>query len=189
MAAGLSNFYYSMRIIQLTGLSGAGKTTLATRLHALLQEAGFPAVVIDADVYRKTVNKDLGFSAADRKENIRRLAAIAHDYSSQGTIAILAAINPFEEVRQEVARRYGAKTVWIRCSLDMLIQRDTKGLYRKAFLPEGHPEKLKNLTGVNDPYEEPLQPDLIINTDEMSEAEAVNMLLQFALAMLKSESL
>jgi adenylylsulfate kinase len=175
-----------MLIIQLTGLSGVGKSTLAEKLKESLEKKGVSASVIDADVYRKTICKDLGFSAPDRKENIQRLAAIAHMLSSQGIVAILAAINPFEETRSEVAKRYGAKTVWVRCCLDILVERDTKGLYRRAFLPDDHPEKVNNLTGINDPYDEPLSPDLIIDTDETNVSTASRKLLQFSLSTLKN---
>lgn len=173
-----------MLILQLTGLSGAGKTTLATNLQKHLRAKGMAAEVIDADHYRKTVSRDLGFTAADRKENIRRLLALACTFRQQGIIAILAAINPFEESRREASNRYGAKTVWVYCDLDILVQRDTKGLYHKALLPDGHPEKIYNLSGINDLYEAPGKPDLLIDTGKTDEARAGTELLQFVLSLL-----
>src|SRR6476469_3629973 len=142
-----------MFIIQMTGLSGAGKSTLASALKTHLEAIGVAAEVIDADVYRKTICRDLGFSATDRRENIRRLADIAVFYKNKGVWAIIAAINPFEDVRAELRDRFDAKTVWVRCNLDTLIQRDPKGLYRRALLPNDDSEKIWNLTGINDTYE------------------------------------
>lgn len=175
-----------MLLLQFTGLSGSGKTTLAARLQKDLAERGFAAKVIDGDVYRKTVCKDLGFSAADRKENIRRLALIAGDYCRQGTIAIIAAINPFEESRREIAERYGAITVWLRCPLPVLLARDPKGLYRRALLPDNDPQKIFNFTGINDPYEEPTGADLVIDTGTADVAAASKQLLDFVLTKLKN---
>ncbi|MDF2186945.1 adenylyl-sulfate kinase [Paraflavitalea sp. CAU 1676] len=153
-----------MVLIQLTGLSGAGKTSIAFRVQQLLLQRDIAAQIIDGDAYRQTVCKDLGFTPADRRENIRRLGAIAHDIVQQNTIAIIAAINPYEEVRQELRAQYNAHTVWIHCSLDVLVERDTKGLYKRALLPVGHPERVNNLTGVNDSYDIPIRADLVIYT-------------------------
>ena len=153
-----------MLLIQLTGLSGAGKTSIAFRVQQLLLQREIAAEIVDGDACRKTVCKDLGFSAADRRENIRRLGAIAHTLVQQNTIAIIAAINPYEDVRQELKTKYEARTVWIHCAFDILVERDTKGLYKKALLPPGHPDKITNLTGVNDSYDIPIHADLVIYT-------------------------
>jgi adenylylsulfate kinase len=153
-----------MLLIQLTGLSGAGKTSIAFRVQQLLLQKDIAAQIIDGDAYRKTVCKDLGFTPADRRENIRRLGAIAHDLVQQNTIAIIAAINPYDDVRQELRTKYDARTVWIHCALDILVERDTKGLYKKALLPIGHPDRVNNLTGVNDSYDIPIRADLVIYT-------------------------
>jgi len=155
-----------MLIIQMTGLSGAGKSTIAQMVSDQLLQLGFSAVVLDGDAYRKTLCSDLGFSKADRMENIRRLGSLANTYKMQGTIAIIAAINPIEVVRQELKVRYNAKVVWVDCPMDVLISRDTKGLYRRAFLADGHPEKLTNFTGVNDIYDQPIDPDFHVNTSQ-----------------------
>lgn len=153
-------------IIQLCGLSGAGKSTLARAAEIVLKNKGFHTEVIDGDEYRKTLCKGLGFSKNDRMENIRRMAFVAGQLSRHGVIVILSVINPFEEMRQEIRSSYPyTRTIHIDCSLETLRIRDTKGLYRKAYLPDNHPEKISNLTGVNDPFEIPPQPDLYINTD------------------------
>lgn len=153
-----------MLLIQLTGLSGSGKTSIAFRVQQMLLQRDIAAEIIDGDVYRKTVCKDLGFTPADRRENIRRLGAIAQELVQKNTIAIIAAINPFDDVRKELKAKYNAHTVWVHCALDILVERDTKGLYRKALLPDGHPDKLANLTGINDVYEIPIGADLVIYT-------------------------
>lgn len=173
-----------MLIIQLTGLSGTGKSTLALALQHRLQQQRLSAAVIDGDAYRQTLCRDLGFSAADRKENIRRLAREADRFSRGGTIAIMAAINPYEAIRREVEQSFGAKTVWLRCDLDILVQRDPKGLYRKALLPEGHSQKLDHFTGISDPYEPPLAPHLVLDTGHSNVASCTQALWQFAVANL-----
>ncbi|HET7897103.1 MAG TPA: adenylyl-sulfate kinase [Flavisolibacter sp.] len=174
-----------MVIIQMTGLSGAGKSTLAHCLKEALSELKIAIEVIDADVYRQSVCRDLGFSAADRRENIRRLARIADQHRRAGTLAVIAAINPYADVRKEISQQFGAKTVWVKCGLPTLIQRDTKGLYRKALLPDNHPQKIRNLSGINDPYEATEQADLIIDTEKASINSSTKRLLDFVLAELK----
>lgn len=166
-----------MIFVQLTGLSGAGKSTIANAVKKLLQEDGYKVEIIDGDVYRKKLCPDLGFSKEDRNENIRRLGFVANLLATHGVISILAAINPYEDIRRELSA-YGhhVKTVWINCDLQTLMKRDTKQLYKRAFLPDDHPEKIHNLTGVNDPFEEPVDADLVIDTHRYSEAECVGML-------------
>lgn len=154
-----------MMIILLYGLSGAGKTTLAKSVKTLLVQQHIPAEVIDGDDYRRHLFKELGFSKQDRVENIRRLGFIAGKLSAHGIVTIVSAINPYEHIRQEIVLAYPhVKTVYVSCSMDSLMQRDTKGLYKKALLPDGHPDKLYNLTGVNDTFDVPENPDLCIDT-------------------------
>ena len=177
-------------IIQFCGLSGSGKTTMAIQVKQLLHEQGIPVEIIDGDTYRKTLCADLGFSKTDRNENIRRLASIADDFSKQHILSIISAINPYEEVRLEIAARYSnVKTVYIDCSLDVLIQRDTKQLYKKAMLPQGHPDRINNLSGVNDPFEIPQHPDLVIKTDEEPIEASARKLLEFILTVYSPEFL
>jgi adenylylsulfate kinase len=169
-----------MLFIQLTGLSGAGKSTIAGGVKKLLESNGFHVEVIDGDIYRKKLCSDLGFSKEDRHENIRRLGFVSNKFAENGIISILAAINPYEEIRKELSL-YGphVKTVWIDCDLDVLIKRDTKQLYKKAMLPDDHPDKINNLTGVNDPYEPPENPSLIINTEFESEETSIRILFDY----------
>lgn len=167
-------------IIQFTGLSGAGKSSLAQQLRQIAQP-DHEVVIVDGDAYRQTLCRDLGFSKEDRMENIRRLGAEASRLNATGKIIIIAAINPFDSVRKELEEKYDALTVWIRCDIPTLVERDTKGLYRRALLPEDHPEKLHNLTGINDPYESPESAHLIVDTHLQSLEESAQLLYQFLL--------
>lgn len=166
-------------IFQLTGLSGAGKTTLATAVAQMLMEKGIATEIIDGDAYRKTICSDLGFSKADRLENIRRLGHVANALKQEGKVSIIAAISPYEEARQQLEQLYNARTIFIQCSLETLQQRDTKGLYRKAALPDGHPEKVQLLTGVSDAYEIPSSPHLVIDTGNETLDESKKKLFAF----------
>jgi adenylylsulfate kinase len=167
-------------LIQLTGLSGAGKTTVAIETKSRWLIPDIPFIIIDGDVYRKTISRDLGFSREDRCENIRRLGKIAFDAAING-IAIIAAINPYHSIRQELKNKYQAKTVWIHCPMEELHSRDTKGLYHRALLPDGDAGKVYNLSGVNDPYEAPEDADLVIHTDKETVDESAGKLLHFIL--------
>ncbi|MVT12424.1 adenylyl-sulfate kinase [Chitinophaga tropicalis] len=167
-------------IIQLCGLSGAGKTTIATNVKQKAAAFGTPIEIIDGDNYREFLCKDLGFSKEDRCENIRRLGFVASRLSCHGVICIISAINPYDAVRNELTAAYEhVRTVYIDCPVNELIARDTKGLYKRALLPEGHPDRLTNLTGINDPFEAPRNPDLHLRTDKKSISTCVNELFGF----------
>jgi adenylylsulfate kinase len=173
-----------MPIFQLTGLSGAGKTTVASKVVSCLVSKGVDATLIDGDVYRKTICKDLGFSKKDRLENIRRLGLIANEFSLVGKTVIIAAINPYESARNELKIKYSAKTVWINCDLTILRNRDTKELYKKADLPDGHPDKIQFLTGVSDTFEKPANADLVIDTGILSIDQSVAILYNYIIGII-----
>jgi len=167
-------------ILLFCGLSGAGKSTLAEKVKNKLASEEIPIEIIDADEYRQRLFKDLHYSMEDRFENIRRLGFIANKFSSHHIITIISAINPYDSIRMELARTYkNVKVVHIDCDVDTLMRRDTKGLYRRAMLPDGHPDKLTNLTGVNDPFEAPEHPDLYINTHRSTTKESTNEICSF----------
>jgi adenylylsulfate kinase len=176
-----------MLFIQLTGLSGSGKSTIANGVKKMLQSSGYRVEVVDGDVYRKKICSDLGFSMTDRHENIRRLGFVSNRFAENGIIAILAAINPYEEIRKELLS-YGphVKTIWINCDMDTLMKRDTKQLYQRAMLPDDHPDKIKNLTGVNDPYELPQNPDLVLNTAVEEEDRSIEILFNYIVKNINS---
>ncbi|WP_183568717.1 adenylyl-sulfate kinase [Mucilaginibacter sp. SP1R1] len=167
-------------IILLCGLSGAGKTTLAGCVKNRLSGSEISIEVIDADEYRQKLFTDLQYSKEDRFENLRRLGFIASKFSNQGIVTIISAINPYDSIRRELAETYQqVKVVHVDCSLDVLKARDTKGLYKRAMLPDGHPQKLFNLTGINDPFEAPCKPHLHINTQNLTIAESADMFSSF----------
>ena len=152
--------------IQMTGLSGAGKTTLARLVQQRLKKRGIQTEVIDGDEYRSGLCNDLGFTKEDRNTNIRRLGFVAKVLARNNVVTIISAINPYEDIRKELKiLDPNSKVVYVKANLATLKQRDTKGLYRKALLPDGHAEKIYNFTGVSDPFEEPSNPDLLVETD------------------------
>jgi adenylylsulfate kinase len=176
-------------IIILTGLSGAGKTTLSAQTKNFLSGHGLDIEVIDGDEYRKAIGKDLGFSKEDRMENIRRLAFIAGKFSARGIVTIISAINPYKESRDELISSYpDVLTVHVDCPLAVLITRDTKGLYKRSQLNDDHPDKISNLTGINDQYDKPVNPDLYINTNATCLADCTLALGNFILGKLKSSN-
>ncbi|MBX5479941.1 MAG: adenylyl-sulfate kinase [Pyrinomonas methylaliphatogenes] len=151
-----------------TGLSGAGKTTLASRVATELRARGLRVEILDGDEVRTNLSKGLGFSKEDRDTNIRRIGYVCRLLSRNGVVAISAAISPYRDVRREVREaieRDGADfiEVYVKCPLEVLAQRDVKGLYKKALAGE-----IPNFTGVSDPYEEPLAPEVLVETDRES---------------------
>src|SRR5882762_9194602 len=149
----------------LTGLSGAGKTTLAGLLDREMRARGLAVEVLDGDEIRTNLSKGLGFSKEDRDTNIRRIGYVCRLLSRNGVAAISAAISPYREVRDEVRRLIEANgaafiEVFVRCPIEVLAERDVKGLYKKALAGE-----LKGFTGVSDPYEEPLAPEVVIESN------------------------
>jgi adenylyl-sulfate kinase len=151
-----------------TGLSGAGKSTLARLIETELIARGHRVEVLDGDVIRTNLSKGLGFSKEDRDTNIRRIGFVCNLLSRNQVVAIAAAISPYREVRDEVRRDIGTFVeVYVRCPIDVLAERDVKGLYKKALAGE-----IKNFTGVDDPYEAPLASEVIVETDVESAVES-----------------
>lgn len=144
-----------------TGLSGAGKTTLARLVETELSARGHKVEVLDGDVIRTNLSKGLGFSKEDRNTNIRRIGFVCNLLTRNDVVAIAAAISPYREVRDELRRDIGSFVeVYVRCPIDVLTARDVKGLYKKALAGE-----IKNFTGVDDPYEPPLAAEVTVETD------------------------
>tara|TARA_R110000824_G_scaffold359891_4_gene547532 strand:+ start:242 stop:919 length:678 start_codon:yes stop_codon:yes gene_type:complete len=167
-------------LVQMTGLSGAGKTTLAMGVAEKLRKKGYLVEVIDGDEYREGLCKDLGFSKEDRNTNIRRLGFVGKILSRNKVVCIMSAINPYDAVRQEVkAMSDNVRTVHVNCDIVTLRQRDPKGLYKRAYLPDGDPDKIHNFTGVSDPYEKPADADLMIQTFAETQKESEKRLYDF----------
>ena len=156
-----------------TGLSGAGKSTLANAVIGKLQAHGKLVEILDGDEVRTNLSKGLGFSKEDRDTNIRRIGYVAHLLSRNGAVAITAAISPYRAIRDEVRQRIGDFVeVYVRCPLETLVARDVKGLYKKALAGE-----IKEFTGVSDPYEEPLNPEVVVDSSRETVDESVNIIL------------
>jgi adenylyl-sulfate kinase len=149
----------------LTGLSGAGKSTLSQAVADELRTRGRMVERLDGDEVRTRLSHGLGFSKADRDENIRRIGFVARLLSRNGAVAIAAAISPYREVRDEVRRDHDAPFVeiFVDCPIDTLVKRDPKGLYAKALRGE-----IAQFSGVSDPYEPPLTPEITVHTDRES---------------------
>jgi adenylyl-sulfate kinase len=149
--------------VWFTGLSGAGKSTLAAAVAELLRADGAPVELLDGDEVREHLSRGLGFTRADRDENIRRIGYVARLLTRHGVVVLVAAISPYREARDEVRRSIGGERfveVFVHASLDECARRDVKGLYSKAFAGV-----ITAFTGVSDPYEAPLSPDLVIDTE------------------------
>jgi adenylylsulfate kinase len=182
-ATDLTNASIGAAVIQgaavwLTGLSGAGKSTIARLVHRELQRLGYWSEILDADVFRKTLTRDLGFSRDDREENIRRIGEVAGRLSQQGALVIVAAITPYRSMREELRRQIPHFIeVFIDAPLRVCELRDPKGLYRKARSGE-----IRDFTGIDSPYEAPLQPDLHCYTAEESIEQCVTKAIKYVLA-------
>jgi len=160
-------------VIWFTGLPSAGKSTLARLLEGRLCQRGMRVEVLDGDEVRQRLNRDLGFSKDDRDENIRRIAFVARLLARNGVIVITAAISPYRQVRDEAKREIGRFVeVYVKCPLDVCINRDVKGLYRRALAGE-----VSNLTGISDPYEEPVNPELVVETNQEGPETSVGRML------------
>src|SRR6267143_105562 len=162
----------------LTGLSGAGKTTLAGLLERAMRARGLAVEVLDGDEIRTNLSKGLGFSKEDRDTNIRRIGYVCRLLSRNGVAAISAAISPYREVRDEVRRLIEADgaafvEVFVKCPIEVLAERDVKGLYKKALAGD-----LKGFTGVSDPYEEPLTPALFLESNVETVESSVTKIIR-----------
>lgn len=163
-------------VIWFTGLSASGKSTIAGALEETLTRRGYHTYLLDGDNVRHGLCKDLGFSDNDRVENIRRVGEVAKLMTDAGLIALTAFISPFEGDRQiarEIVPQGQFIEVFVKASLDTCRQRDPKGLYAKADAGE-----IKNFTGIDSPYEEPLNPEIMIDTDVLSVQECVDLLVE-----------
>ncbi len=165
--------------IWFTGLSGSGKSTVAVALEKALHSLGKLSYRLDGDNIRLGINKNLGFSADDRTENIRRIGEISKLYCDTGIITLNSFISPYRADRQQVRRiheegGYNFIEVHVHCSLECAESRDPKGLYKKARAGE-----IKNFTGIDDPYEAPENAEIVLNTDTMTLEEEVEIILAY----------
>lgn len=156
-----------------TGLSGAGKTTISQQVEAKLRAQGYKLEVLDGDIVRTNLTKGLGFSKEDRDENIRRIGFVSHLLTRNGVIVVVSAISPYRAIRDEVRAKIGNFVeVFVNAPLNVCEDRDVKGLYQKARSGE-----IKMFTGISDPYEAPLNPEIECRTDLEELDESVNKVL------------
>jgi len=163
--------------IWLTGLSGSGKSTIAVELEHALIENKHQAYILDGDNIRHGLNKNLGFSPEDRTENIRRIGEVAKLFTEANIITIAAFVSPYREDRDNVRKLLGHGEfveIYVNCSLEVCETRDTKGLYKKARAGE-----VKDFTGISAPYEEPLNPELKIDSSKLSVEESTREILNY----------
>ncbi len=159
--------------IWFTGLSGSGKSTIAELVHGRLRRQGIQVETLDGDVVRTNLSKGLGFSREDRDTNIRRIGFVCHLLTRNGVVAIAAAISPYRDVREEVRCQIGRFVeVHVKCPLEECVKRDPKGLYAKAYAGE-----IANFTGVSDPYEEPTNPEIVLETESETPEESADKLV------------
>lgn len=158
-----------------TGLSGAGKSAIADEVAKILLHRGLRVERLDGDIVRKSLTKDLGFTKEDRDKNIERVTFVAKLLSRNGVATIVSFISPYIEKR-DTARKETTNfiEVFVKCPLDVLVERDVKGLYKKAIAGE-----LENFTGVSDPYEDPPNPEIIVETDKETLEESVRNVMQY----------
>ena len=164
-------------VVWLTGLSAAGKSTIAALVEQLLLERGRHAYRLDGDNIRHGLNKNLGFSAEDRAENIRRIGEVAKLFADAGTIVLVSFISPYRADRDAVRRNLPAGDfveVYVKVSVEGAEKRDPKGLYKKARAGE-----IKGFTGIDDPYEQPLSPEIVIDTERSTPQEAAEGIVAY----------
>ena len=160
-------------VIWFTGMSGAGKSTISDQLEPALKARGLKVEMLDGDVVRTHLSKGLGFSKEDRDENIRRIGFVAHLLQRNGVAVVCSAISPYREIRDENRKMIGDFIeVFAKCPIEVLEERDVKGLYAKARAGE-----IKNFTGLSDPYEEPLNPEVVVETSKETVEESMNKIL------------
>ena len=171
------DYKYKSCVLWFTGLSAAGKSTLANSLCQQLHGIGVKSYVLDGDNIRHGLNKNLGFSQEDRRENIRRIGEVANLFVDAGLMVVTAFISPYREDRDNIRKLVKEDEfieVFVKCSITECERRDPKGIYKKVRAGE-----IKEFTGISAPYEEPENPEIVLETDKMTEEECVESLLTY----------
>lgn len=162
-------------VVWLTGIPGAGKTTIAKALAPMLQEAGLKVELLDGDEVRRQLSPDLGFTKQDRETHARRVVYLSKLLARNGIVSMVSLISPYREFREFARKEIGSAFVeiYVKASVDACIKRDPKGLYKKALKGE-----IKDLTGLQDTYEEPLHPELVVETEKETVEQSARKILQ-----------
>jgi adenylyl-sulfate kinase len=159
--------------VWFTGLPCSGKSAVADRVAEILKERGCRVERLDGDIVRQSLTRDLGFSKEDRNENIRRVTFVAKLLTRNGVFVLTSFISPYREIREHARREIGRfLEAYTKCPLDVAMQRDVKGMYQKAMRGE-----IKEFTGVSDPYEEPLGPEILLETDKETLEESASKVI------------
>jgi len=162
-------------VIWLTGLPCAGKTTIGDKLFEALKKKGFSVVRLDGDAIRKSINKNLGFSKKDRDRNLEIVSSMAKSLNDKGNIVITSFVSPYKKQREKIRKKIrNFIEIFVNAPLEVCEKRDKKGLYKKARIG-----KIKNFTGVSDPYEPPTNPDVELKTDKETIKESVNKVIKY----------
>ena len=172
------------KVIWMTGLSGSGKTTIAIALEQKLRDKGFLTQVLDGDNVRTGINNNLGFTVEDRAENIRRIAEVSKLFANCGVITINCFVSPTIEIREQAKNIIGEDDfveVFVNTPIEICEQRDVKGLYKKARAGE-----IKNFTGIDSPFEEPVNPSVDVKTADLTIEQAANQILEFILPQISN---
>jgi len=161
--------------VWFTGLPCSGKTTVADKVASILKERGYKVERLDGDIIRKDLTRDLGFSKEDRDENIKRVTFVAKLLTRNDVIVLATFVSPYEERRKKTREEIGSyMEVYVKCPTEICIERDVKGMYKKALAGE-----ITDFTGVDDPYEEPMNPELVIQTDIEAVDESAEKVLKY----------
>ncbi len=157
-----------------TGLPCCGKTTIAKKIYKILKDKGYKVEHLDGDIVREDLTSDLGFSKEDRDENLKRVTFVAKLLTRNNVIVLATFVSPYRKRRQRSKKQIGNFVeIYVKCSVEECKKRDVKGMYKKAIAG-----KIKNFTGVDDPYEEPLNPDLVIDSEKETVDESVSKVLK-----------
>jgi len=168
---------HKSKVIWFTGLSGSGKSTVANATEKLLHDMGLQTYILDGDNVRMGLNKDLGFSPQDRTENIRRITEVAKLFADSGSIVLTAFISPYKEDRNSARKIISDEDfieVFVKADLSVCESRDPKGLYKKARSGE-----IKGFTGIDAPYEEPINPEIVVETDKYDILACANQVIDY----------
>ncbi len=166
--------YHPGLTVWLTGLSGAGKTTISRAVAEELRKQGYQFELLDGDVVRQSLTKGLGFSKEDREENIRRIGFVANLLTKHNVIVLVSAISPYREAREQMRQQIGSFIeVFVDASIEVCEERDVKGLYQKVRAGE-----IKNFTGIDDPYEPPTNPDVVCHTEQETVSESAMKIIE-----------
>ena len=162
-------------VVWFTGLPGSGKTTIARRVEKALRAMGWRVELLDGDEVRRRLDPEIGFSREDREIHIRRVAYVSHLLARNGVAVLVSLVSPYISSRKRAREIVGERflEVWVKCSLETCIKRDPKGLYKRALAGE-----ITNMTGIQDPYEEPPNPDVTVDTERDDPEEGAEKVLQ-----------